>query len=166
MCTIMSRGGAKSWWGIDLPQGVHHLIKDIGDDKWKPVTYKEINAMRVAKMNAHLYEKRAHEEVRPCAVWAFWNEPLWHMFFGGWWIYVRTLKGDVPLNFRGVRKDLIMQVKALFPCGCLPFDETYDEIWFNAFEKQYHYPGKREKNSIAFAHCRLDGRGRILEIVK
>lgn len=86
------------------------------------------------------------------------------MFFGGWYIYIRTLKGDFALNWRSINKDLIAQVKNLFPCGCLPFDDDDDPVWFNAFEKQYHYHGKRDKNAIAFAKCRFDERGSIKEI--
>lgn len=165
MCTIMTRGGAEFWWGIELPKEVAYCIKEIGED-WKEVTYKEIFARKKARQDSRIYMKRAHGEVRPCAVWVFWNEPLWHMFFGGWWIYVRTLRGDYPLNFRNPRHDLVMQVKQMFPCGCLPFDEIYDEKWFEAFEKRFHYPGKRQRNAIAFCHCRFDERGRITEIIK
>ncbi len=165
MCTIMTRGGAEFWWGVELPKEVAYCIKEIGED-WKDVTYKEIFARKKARQDSRIYMKRAHGEVRPCAVWVFWNEPLWHMFFGGWWIYVRTLRGDYPLNFRNPRHDLVMQVKQMFPCGCLPFDEIYDEKWFEAFEKRFHYPGKRQRNAIAFCHCRFDERGRITEIIK
>ena len=161
----MTRGGAVTWWGRELPKGVAYCIKEIGED-WKEVTYKEIFARKKARQDSHIYMKRVHEEVRPCAVWVFWNEPLWHLFFGGWWIYVRTLRGDYPLNFRNPRHDLVMQVKQLFPCGCIPFDEIYDEKWFEAFEKRFHYPGKRQRNAIAFCHCRFDERGRITEIIK
>lgn len=163
MCTIMSRGGAVTFWGRELPKGVAYLIKDVNDRDWKEVTYKEINARRKAKQDSNIYAKRRHEEVHHCAVWVFYNNPLWSTFFGGWFIYVRTLKGDFALNWRCIKKDLIAQVKSLFPCGCLPFDD-YDTVWFNAFEKQYHYPGKREKNAIAFAKCRFDERGNIKEI--
>jgi len=167
MCTIMTRDGAKFWWGIELPKDVHHLIKDIGDREWRPITYKDINARRVATMNFHIYDKRAHEEVRPCAVWVFYNEHgINDMFFKGWWIYLRTLRGDYALNFRNARKDLIMQAKQLFSCGLLPFDDDYDEVWFSAFEKKYHYPGKRKRNAIAFCHCRFDKRGYIREIMR
>ena len=161
----MTRGGAKSWWGMELPKEVAYCIKEIGEE-WKDVTYKEIFARKKARQDSHIYEKRAHEETRPCAVWVFWNEPLWHMFFGDWWIYVRTLRGDYALNFRNTRKDLIWQVKQLFPCGLLPFDDVYDEAWFEAFEKKYHYPGKRKRNAIAFCHCRFSKRGYIIEITK
>ena len=161
----MTRGGAVTWLGKELPKGVAYLIKDIGQD-WREVTYKEIFARKKAKQDSHIREKRAHEEVRPCAVWVFENKPLWGLFFGGWFVYIRTLQGDVPLNWKWPRKDLIMQVKQLFPCGCLPFDDIYDEVWFDAFEKKYHYPGKREKNAIAFAKCRFDKRGRIVEIMR
>lgn len=163
MCTIMTKGGAVTFWGKELPKGVAYLIKDWRDKDWKPVTYKEINARRKKKQDCNIYFKRRHEEICHCAVWVFYNNPLWSMFFGGWFIYIRTLKGDFALNWRSTRKDLIAQVKNLFPCGCLPFDD-YDPVWFNAFEKQYHYPGKRNKNAIAFAKCRFDERGNIKEI--
>lgn len=165
MCTIMTRGGALTWWGRELPKGVAYCIKEIGQD-WQEVTYKEINARRKAKQESRINMKRAHEEIRHCAIWVFFNQPQWGMFFGGWWIYVRTLKGDYALNFRETRKDLIMQVKNLFPCDYLPSDDTYDEVWFSAFEKKYHYPGKRKMNAIAFARCKFNKNGRIVEIFK
>ena len=165
MCTIMTRGGAVTFWGKELPKGVAYLIKDIGQD-WKEVTYKEINARRKAKQDSNIRVKCRTEEIRHCAVWVFYSNPLWCTFLSGWFIYIRTTKGDFALNWRGIKKDLIMQVKNLFPCGCLPFDDTYDKAWFEAFEKQYHYPGKRKKNAIAFAKCRFDERGNIVEIMK
>lgn len=162
----MSRGGAVTFWGRELPKGVAYLIKDVYDHDWREVTYKEINARRKAKQDYNIYAKRRHEEVHHCAIWVFYNNPLLSIFFCGWFIYVRTLKGDFALNWRCYKKDLIAQVKNLFPCGCLPFEDNYDQIWFNAFEKQYHYKGKREKNAIAFARCRFDERGNIVEIMK
>lgn len=166
MCTIMTRDGAKFWWGVELPKEVAYRIKEIGED-WKDVTYKEIFARKKARQDSHIYMKRAHGEVRPCAVWVFCNEHgINDMFFCGWYIYIRTLRGDYALNFRNPRKDLIMQVKQLFPCGLLPFDEIYDEPWFEAFEKKYHYPGKRKRNAVAFCHCLFDDRGYIREIMK
>lgn len=160
----MTRGGAVTFLGKELPKGVAYLIKDWRDNDWKAVTYKEINARRKAKQDSNIHFKRRHEEIRHCAVWVFYNNPLWSMFFGGWYIYIRTLKGDFALNWRSINKDLIAQVKNLFPCGCLPFDDDDDPVWFNAFEKQYHYHGKRDKNAIAFAKCRFDERGSIKEI--
>lgn len=154
MCTIMTRGGAVTWWGRELPKGVAYCIKEIGED-WKEVTYKEIFARKKARQDSRIYMKRAHGEVRPCAVWVFWNEPLWHMFFGGWWIYVRTLRGDYPLNFRNPRHDLVMQVKQMFPCGCLPFDEIYDEKWFEAFEKRFPLFGKETEKCHRFLSLQI-----------
>ena len=162
----MTREGAKSWWGMELPKEVAYCIKEIGED-WKDVTYKEIFARKKAQQDARISMKREHGEVRPCAVWVFFNEHgINDMFFKGWWIYLRTLRGDYALNFRNTRKDLIWQVKQLFPCGLLPFDDVYDEAWFEAFEKKYHYPGKRKRNAIAFCHCRFSERGYIIEITK
>ena len=34
---IMTRGGAVTFWGRELPKGVAYLIKEIGQD-WKEVT--------------------------------------------------------------------------------------------------------------------------------
>lgn len=167
MCTFMSRDGYKFWIGKELDRSIAYLYKDIGDKDWRTVTYKEIFARKKAKQDSHIYEKRRHEKVRPCAVWVFYNEHgINDIFFKGWWIYVRTLAGDFALNFRNMRKDLIMQVKQLFPCGCLPFDDTYDEIWFTAFEKRYHYPGKIQRNAIAFCHCRFNKQGYLKEIIR
>lgn len=165
MCTIMTRGGAATFWGKELPKGVAYLIKDIGQD-WKEVTYKEINARRKARQDSNIYAKCRHEEIHHCAVWVFYNNPSFSIFFSGWYIYIRTLKGDFALNWRCEKKDLIAQVKNLFPCGCLPFEDDYDLVWFNAFEKQYHRQGKRKKNAITFAKCRFDKRGNIVEIFK
>lgn len=166
MCSIMTRGGALTWWGKELPREVAYCIKEIGQD-WREVTYKEIFARKKAKQDARISMKREHGEVRPCAVWVFFNEHgINDMFFKGWWIYLRTLRGDYALNFRNPRKDLIMQCKNLFPCGLIPFDFDYDEKWFAAFEKTYHYPGKRKRNAVAFARCEFDERGHITSIFK
>lgn len=166
MCSIMTRGGALTWWGKELPREVAYCIKEIGQD-WREVTYKEIFARKKAQQDARISMKREHGEVRPCAVWVFFNEHgINDMFFKGWWIYLRTLRGDYALNFRNPRKDLIMQIKQLFPCGCIPFDAEYDELWFSSFEKQYHRTGKRKRNAVAFARCQFNERGQITQIFK
>jgi len=167
MCVIMTRSGAESWWGKELPKEVAYLIKEDGECRWKEVSYKEIIARKKAKQDGDIRLKRAHEEIRPCAVWVFCNEHgINDMFFKGWWIYIRTLRGDYALNYRHPRQDLITQVKQLFPCGLLPFDDVYDKAWFEAFEKRYHYPGVRKRNAVAFCHCKISSSGYLLEIKK
>lgn len=163
MCTIMSRGGAKSWWGIDLPRHIAYLYKDYPDGDWKEYTYKEIFARKKEKQDNHIYWKRRSEKVVPGCVWVFYNES-WIM--GGWWIYVRTRKEDIPLDFRTHRPDIIRQVRNLFPCAVLPFDELLYSDWCPAFEKQFHVQGKRKRNAIAFCHCRFDAGGNLVEIFK
>lgn len=74
--TIMTRDGAKFWWGKELPREIAFMVKDEGDKDFRPVTYKEIFARKKAKQDSNIYAKRAHQRVRPCALWVFWNEPL------------------------------------------------------------------------------------------
>ena len=40
----MTRGGALTWWGVELPREIAYLINDRGDTVFKPVTYKAIFA--------------------------------------------------------------------------------------------------------------------------
>lgn len=50
MNTIMSRDGAKFWWGIDLPRHIAYMYKDYSGGDWKEYTYEEIFARKKERL--------------------------------------------------------------------------------------------------------------------
>lgn len=135
-------------------------------EKWKPITWEEVHKERREKQEAHLESIRQRDvvEIKPCFVFTFYNSSNW--FFGGWWLYVMTLKRNFPIGFRGQNKQLILPIMKLFPCGFLPLEENFEE-WAEEFARIYHRPTKERKKKIGMvaAWAKID-RGYLVEIMK
>lgn len=163
MSTIMTRGGAKSWWGKDLPKNVIHLYRNYSFGDWKAYTWEEEFAKRKARQEREVYWKRVSSKTVPCFVWIFHNNTF---FFSGWWIYIKTLKHDYGINFRHERDEKNIQMAmAMFPCGVLPVVENFDR-WAERFAKQYPHVGfKRKKNQgLRICHCTIDENGKLIDL--
>lgn len=154
MSTICTRGGAKTWFGIDLPKNVVGLTKDHPYDDWKPILYEDVVARKVKKQNSHLWWKREYGviQTRACFIWVFYNKGF---PYGGWWIDIKTLKKEYALNFRQPNKKMVQKVMSLYPCEMLPFEGNFD-AWAEAFAKQYHRPAfGRTKQGLVKAWCKI-----------
>lgn len=169
--TIMTREGAKSWWGVDLPREIAYLYH-LGSNcfgeppKWEKVTYREILKKKTDHQLSNLNFKRRSEVVKPGFVWVFYNTPLMNMFFGGWYIYIKTLKNDYAISFRHERNnDLIQKAMKLFPCGIVPLIENF-ERWAINFAKQYPHKGmgRIKKQGLIKCYCRIDPGGKLSDL--
>lgn len=168
--TIMTRGGAKTWWGKDLPQGVAYMYHDGGycglgtTHQWKSVTYKELLDKKIENQNCELSRKRASNKIVPCYIWVFYNNTD---LFGGWWIYIVTLKKEYGINFRHeYSSSLIKKAMSLFPCGILPLQEYFDG-WAEKFAKTFRnttfYHGR--KQGLKMCYCEIDEYGKLINLL-
>lgn len=166
----MRRGGAKTWWGKDLPEGVAYMYKDGGyggfgvTPIWKSVTYKELLDKKIENQNEELRRKRQSAKIIPCYIWVFYNNTD---FFGGWWIYIVTLKKDHGINFRHERNPaLVEKAMSLFPCGILPLEEYFDE-WAKKFSEIFSnttfYHGR--KQGLKMCYCEIDEYGKLINLL-
>lgn len=163
MCTYMTKEGAKSWWGVDLPREVAYLYKNYQWDNWVRVTYKEIFAKKKQRQDYNISVKRRSDRVIPCFLWVFYNDCF---PYGGWWVYIRTVKEDYAVNFRNNNETrLIEKIRTLFPCGILNIEGSFTK-WAESFERQYHRKGKRKKNAVVACHCKIDRSGYMVDILK
>jgi hypothetical protein len=160
----MSRSAAKSWWKIDLPREIAYLTNngcgfDLKPD-WKPVTYKDIFAKKKAIQECNIRYKRRHVYIKPAYIWVFYNDS-W--LFGGWWIYLKTVKNDYPLNFKhNTSPGLVKKIMRLYPCDILPFNF---EIWAINFERTYHHEGfGRTNQGLLKCHCQINEKGDIIDV--
>lgn len=152
MCTYMTRDGAKTWWGVDLPREIAYLYKDYPWEKWTRVTYKEIYAKKKQRQENNISIKRRSDIVVPCYVWVFYNGCF---PYGGWWVYIRTVKEDYAVNFRNYDQERLMEkIRSLFPCEILNIGGSFTK-WAESFEKKFHRKGKRKKNAVAACHCKI-----------
>jgi hypothetical protein len=167
----MTRSAAKFWWGKDLPDGVAYMVKIGGYNwggtkpEWESVTYKEIKDKKVSRQQSLLEYKRIHPKRVAGYVWVFYNDTD---LFGGWWIYIKTIREDFPINFRvneSKQKMFIEKVMSLFPLILFQTEFEY-ELWCEAFAKRYHHKGfKRTKNQgLAKCWVDLDENGHIADI--
>ena len=161
--TIMSRSAYKFWHGKELPREIAFLSMSVYDTEWQITTYKEVLDKKRAKQNSHLEYIRQSEVIKPCFIWTFYNEQSFP--YGGWWLYIKTLKEDYPLNFRNEDRELQIKVMKLFPCGMLPMLENIEK-WMEEFAKIYHYPSpKRSKQGMAKAWAKIGGY-KLIDVVE
>jgi len=174
MSTTMSRKGAEFWWNLKsetkfiVPKNVCYYEKDNPYDKWRQITWKEVFLKRKEKNVQNINRKLIIdcERIVPCYIWVFHNEQS--CLFGGWYIYIMTLKNDYALNFRTSRKgkytELIEKVKYMCPVEVLTFDF---EDWAKEFSKKYPKKSKkRNEEGAVLCWCKINERGDIIDIYK
>lgn len=167
--TIMSRAGAERWWKMEVPPDVKYYFHDghqLWNDmkpKWQAHTWTMEHALRTDKQNSNTWRKRkSTQEVKPCYVWVFYNDPDNFPFFTGWYVYIKTLNDDYALNFRTHKKELISKIMELYPCGLF----TDFQLWAPSFAQQFRHAGFKRKNNqgIAKAWCQFNESGNITNI--
>lgn len=102
--------------------------------------------------------------LKPCFVWVFHNDGF---PYGGWWLYIRTLKRDWGIGFRRQYESLIPKIMSMWPCGLLPMVENFP-VWMVTFANLYHYPTqKRLRNQgMVQAWAKIDCYGDLLDVAK
>ncbi len=165
--TIMTRGAAKFWWQKELPPDVAYLTKNHPHDEWVATTYRQILDKKIAKQNGELQCKRAHTKRVAGFIWVFYNKG-W--IFGGWYLYVKTLKRDFSISFGrdgDFNRKLIQKVMGLYPCGVIPMIDNFDE-WSKRFATQFKRPSFKRKDKCALVRCwcDIDEYGRLKDIHK
>jgi len=161
--TIISRGGAETWWGRKLPDGVAYMYKDHHYHDWVSVTYKEILKKKTDRQMELLRRKRLCSKMVPGFIHVFYNNTT---FFAGWWIYVITVKKEYRINFRHDNNPfLVRKAMELFPCGTIPILENFDH-WSLQFSKAYAHQGlgRKKKQGLARCWCQLDEYGELKDI--
>lgn len=167
--TIMTRSGARSWWGKELPKEVAYLYHNGGTGfglapEWQTVTFKENLDKKREKQKWRLQHKRHFKKVVPCFVWVFYNNST---FFSGWWIYIKTLKKDYGINFRHeYNEQLICKVMTLIPMGVLPVIECFEE-WAKYFSVTFSHTGfkRLSKQGLAKCWCEIDECGNLSDLL-
>lgn len=152
----MNRNAAKFWLKEDWPKEIAYKYTDGGygwgiPPEWKIVTYQEIHAKKRARQNLLLERKRRPDtRTVPAFIWVFKNI---HGFpFGGWWIYVKTLKDDHALNFRCRMDHIILQIMGLIPLGMMPIKQNIDP-WMETFASTYPHIGFKRKRFQGLLRC-------------
>ena len=171
MTIVMTRRGAEFWWNLNrkdkmiIPPEVASYTRDHPYQKWKVTTWKDAFAERKRKQLLNLdYKKRCGiKKIKPCYVWVFYNES-W--IYGGWWIYIKTLKDDFAINFKHQRNDkLIIKAMKMFPCGIIPIIENFDK-WAELFSKEYHSNSfKRKIQGLKICKCVISEYGELEDIL-
>ena len=129
-----------------------------------PVTRADILTAKRERQRRELEWKRRNREpvIKPCFIWTFYNDS-W--IYGGWWLYVRTLKESYQLR-TDLEHCLILRIMQLFPCGHLPMLENYN-LWKADFARTYHYPitHRPDKNGMAIAWAQISPDGILLDVL-
>lgn len=162
----MTRSFYSSFYGKELPKNIISLTSSIPGAPWTAYTTEDkLNEKRRQQAYRLKLKRGMSNEGRVvnCIVWAFFNDTL-PFHYRGWWLYVRTMKGEFCLTPRYARGDyhpesnwhhLISQVMELFPCGMLPMVENY-HTWIQAFAKRYAVSSmKRKLNGSTVARCEI-----------
>jgi hypothetical protein len=169
--TVMTRSGARFWWGEELPKHVLHLYKDTYDpsEKWKEYTVAERNAKRKERQDANIERKRKCLRRVPCYIHVFRNDTDW--FLGGWYIVIWSIYGPGPhgmwyLNWKedSRHKEFLPRIRQHFPLGLLPIVD--DITWFKAFCKAYPMKprGIQRPRGKYLIHCIIDSDNRLIDM--
>ncbi len=164
---IMTRSAYKFWNGSDLPKEIAYLTKNgfsgFGvEEEFKYVTFKEINDRKKQSQEQSLHSKRLHDKKVPGYIWVFYNPGS---FFGGWWLYIKTLKKDYAINFRERQKINTTDIMCLLPMGVIPTSDNFD-YWAEKFTHTYRHVGfkRKRRQGILKCHCFIDEGGNILKV--
>lgn len=169
----MPRSAAELWWGKDkVPADAHHFYTDNGSyfgtkPEWKVVTWEDIFKERKDKNEHNLWwKKRTNKLMRtPCFVWVFNNYKS--NFFGGYYLYIKTLEQDYAINFREPNEEIQKQVMEIFPCGIIPgIDDFY--IWAQSFIETFPHNGFKRKakyQGLKKCWCEVDYYGKLVNIL-
>jgi len=146
------RGFLSNW-----PEDVVMVINGMGITRADILKNKRQRQRRLLQEKMHNYDP----VVKPCFVWTFHNKS-W--LYGGWWLYVKTLKLDWQIDERH-QPELVLKAMSLFPCGLLPVIENFDP-WMAAFAEQYHRPTwKRPENQgMAMAWATINSSRSLVDI--
>lgn len=168
--TIMDRKAAKFWRNEDWPPEIAYKYYEgcysgLGiTPEWKIVTYAELLAKKIARQSSKLnYKRRPDQYTLPAFIWVFKNV---HAFpFGGWWIYLKTLKNDYPLNFRCSRDHVILRIMERMPLGMMPIKQNI-EPWMKEFAQRYPHSGFKRKRFQGLLKCfvTFDHKGEIVDV--
>lgn len=165
----MPRKAAEFWWNIlkkpnekrFIPEkNVAYYKKDMSSGKWNTIIWEEVLNERREKQQSILSSKRRiYTLIKPCYIWVFYNDTD---LFGGWWLYIKTLKEDYALNFRTTNDRLLKKIMNEVNVGIIPFDFY---MWAEAFEKKYHHEGfKRKKQGLLRCWCIIEN-NRVTDII-
>lgn len=142
------------------------MSKVVASVNGRLVTAEDILNSKREWQRKRLQRKLAQTEPtrKPCFVWVFRNEGP---FYGGWWLYIRTLNGDYGVSYRRNYRRLIPKVMALYPCGFEP-DEVNFKMWAEAFASTHHRPTvKRPKNNaLALAVAEIAPNGQLVNVYR
>jgi len=163
--TIMTRGGARTWWKEELPKGVIYLYRDFPHEKWTAYTVAERNAKKKEKQEANIDRKRYSYFRVPCFIHVF-KVNNGGFIFGGFYIVIRTIHNTWYLNWRTERKheDFFPRIKKYLPMGLLSFDD--DDAWFKEFCRMYPMKprGIHKPRGKYLTYCKIDTYHNLIDI--
>ena len=136
MTTIMHRSFAKHM-GFNWPREIACIVDG------KPVTWAEIRANKTANQQRHLASiLRCDAPRRAAHVWTFFV-PGW--IYGGWHLYIRTIKERWWIR---ECDELALDIMTMFPCDLLPIRENF-ALWKQTFAKTYARASDRQQGMVA-----------------
>jgi hypothetical protein len=168
--TIMTRGGARTFWKEELPKGVIYMYREFVHEEWTAYTIAEHNAKKKEKQENNIARKRYSYFRVPCYIHVF-KVNNGGFIFGGFYIVILTVHNIYYLNWRIERKheDFFPRIRKHLPFGLLPFDDqTWDEdqAWLKEFCKNYPMKPKGIQNPRGkyITHCILDTYHNLIDI--
>jgi hypothetical protein len=159
----MSRAGALSWWGKELPKHVLYLYSNGIYDEWHEYTRADLIAKKKAKQESNISEKRYCHRRVPCYIHVFKNNSF---LFNGFFIVIWSAHGMWYLNWKTAYKHegFLERIKQHLPLGLLPSVDDY--MWFNEFCKAYPMKpkGTQKPRGKKLIHCILDSYNNLIDI--
>ena len=131
----------------------------------QPVTAKDITNYHHEEQRTKLRNILANTKdiIKPALIWTFYNDSF---IYGGWWLYVRTLKRlwKIDPDYYGEEK-IALKIMSLYPCGLLPILEDFYE-WKKQFAKSFPVVNKKrpENQGMKTAWAKVSANGKLFDI--
>lgn len=135
--------------GVKWPKELAYIVNG------ERVTWTQVKAARIEKQKRILFWKRNHHgPVRHAAyVWTFKVEV--DIPYGGWHLYIWTLKHSWLLRWKDeLARDLMQR----FPCGLFPIEQNFYR-WKEAFAREHWRPGRFRQQGLVIGWIDCDYEG-------
>lgn len=128
----------------------------------QPITRDDILRNKRERQARKLACKLRNTEpvVKQAFIWTFYNSGF---IYGGWWLYVKTLKNDWQIDSNS---ELTLKIMCLYPCGFLPMIENFRE-WKASFAEMYAYSTRKrlDLQGMALARVVVSSAGFLLDVL-
>jgi hypothetical protein len=145
---VMNRSFAEHM-GFQWPKDIACIIDG------EPITFAQLKAEKISRQRLRLQRIRGSDVPTRQAAYVWTFEVEVDFPYGGWHLYIRSLRNSWWLHWED---DLAQNIMQMFPCGLAPIRENFYS-WKIAFGKSMSRPGRFRNQGLLIGWIEFDGWG-------